>query len=276
MSTLMMDDTVHQGDQMNLQIDPDPDMLDPQLSMQDFSSLSGKQGELMTIGPTMWQTPIDTLPRFDIVKPQGYQPEDPNENIESNSAAVSRPYETSARVTEATRTHSRSTIPSLASNSSGSPVLPPCKHSHPKMTKQQDSEPARKNKRRNKKGTAGDEDEEDDPKRNKYLERNRVAALKCRQKKTIWVRHLETQSTELGRKHSNLQQEYTRLINEVTQLKNQLMAHGACNDPNIDGWIESEAKRLVETINDSNIRVHGRDIGCPKRSVISSMNKGNT
>ena len=144
---------------MNLQMDPDPDMLDPQLSMQDFSSLSGKEFELITIGPTMWQTPVDTLARFDIVKPQGYQPKDPNENIESNSAAVSRPYETSAQTTKATRTDSKSTIPSLASDSSGSPVLPPSKHSHPKIAKQQVSEPARKKKKRSKKGASGDEDE---------------------------------------------------------------------------------------------------------------------
>jgi len=244
MSTLMMEDTIDHGDKVNPQMDPEPDLFDPRSSMQGFSSLIGKQAELMTSGPAKWQTPIETLPRFDIVTSQGYQPENPNEDIKSNSAALSGFYETSARVTEATRTDSKSTIPSGFS-SSGSPVLPPRKHNL-RMPKQQDSVPARAKKRGNKKGAAGDEDEEDDSKRKKHLERNRMAALKCRQKKTIWVRHLETQNTKLGRKHSDLQQEYTRLINEVTQLKNQLMAHGACNDPNIGGWIEIEAKRLVE------------------------------
>ena len=93
-----------------------------------------------------------------------------------------------------------------------------------------------------------------------------MAAAKCRQKKKFWVKDLETQNAELGRMHSDFQQEYTSLINEVTHLKNQLVAHGACNDPGIDGWIEVESKRLVERINDSNSRVHDRQIGCSERS----------
>lgn len=91
----------------------------------------------MTIGPTIWQTPIDPSQRSDI-----YQPEDPNGNIHSNSATGSPPDETRGRV--AKTTHSNSTVLSLTSDSSGSPASLPIKHSRPKTIKLQDSKPTRK------------------------------------------------------------------------------------------------------------------------------------
>lgn len=240
------------GHLMDLQSDPDAAMVDPQLSMQYFTNLSGKQNEPMTIDPTLWQTPIDTSQRFDIVQPQGYQPEDIDEELDDNHSVDSPPYATRARTGKATRTDSKSSVPSLTSGSSGSPDSPPSKHTRPKTTKKQDSKASRKKQKTSKKPAVEEyeEDGEDDSKRNKYLERNRVAASKCRQKKKAWVSDLETQKTELERKHSNLQHEYTGLVNEVTQLKNQLMAHAGCNDPRIDGWIETEAKRFVDRTTD--------------------------
>lgn len=249
-----MDGNVHMGDLMNLHVDPDAAMVDPQLSMQYFNNLSGnQQDEPMTIDPTLWQTPLDTSQRFDIVQPQGYQPEDPNEDVDHISTADSPPYETRARAAKSTRTNSKESVPSLSSGSTGSPESLPSKHSRPKTTKKQDSKQARKKQKISKRAATvedEDEDEEDDSKRNKYLERNRVAASKCRQKKKVWVNDLEATKSEMERKHSTLQRDYTSLVNEVTQLKNQLMAHAGCGDPRINGWIETEAKRFVERSTD--------------------------
>lgn len=39
--------------------------------------------------------------------------------------------------------------------------------------------------------------------------------------------------------------EYSGLVDEVSRIRAQLMTHASCNDPNIDKWIENEAKRFV-------------------------------
>ncbi|ORY71953.1 uncharacterized protein BCR38DRAFT_319883, partial [Pseudomassariella vexata] len=87
--------------------------------------------------------------------------------------------------------------------------------------------------------------EEGEAKRNKFLERNRVAATKCRQKKKEWMSDLEDTRFGLESQNSHLQMEYNSLAEEVSQIRAELMAHGNCNDPNINKWIENEAKRYV-------------------------------
>ncbi|KAL6879298.1 hypothetical protein J3F83DRAFT_768533 [Trichoderma novae-zelandiae] len=87
---------------------------------------------------------------------------------------------------------------------------------------------------------------EDTAQRTKNLERNRIAASKCRQKKKEWVTELEETKQGMEMRHTNLRMEYLTLLDEVTRIKNQLMAHAACNDPNINFWIEKEALRYVE------------------------------
>ncbi|KAI8964042.1 hypothetical protein F5Y11DRAFT_345954 [Daldinia sp. FL1419] len=82
-------------------------------------------------------------------------------------------------------------------------------------------------------------------KRSRFLERNRAAATKCRQKKREWVTDLEETKFSLESQHNHLQREYSRLKNEITHIKAQLMDHATCNDPNINKWIENEAKRFV-------------------------------
>ncbi|KAI0133177.1 hypothetical protein F4776DRAFT_664348 [Hypoxylon sp. NC0597] len=82
-------------------------------------------------------------------------------------------------------------------------------------------------------------------KRNRFLERNRAAATKCRQKKKEWVSDLEETRFGLESQHNHLQMEYSSLRNEITQIKSQLMEHASCNDSNINKWIENEAKKFV-------------------------------
>ncbi|KAI1758560.1 hypothetical protein GGR53DRAFT_524570 [Hypoxylon sp. FL1150] len=85
----------------------------------------------------------------------------------------------------------------------------------------------------------------DATKRDKFLERNRVAATKCRQKKKEWVSDLEETRFGLESQNNRLQMEYSSLRDEITHMKSQLMEHASCSDPNIDKWIENEAKRFV-------------------------------
>ncbi|KAI1406462.1 hypothetical protein F4819DRAFT_159162 [Hypoxylon fuscum] len=105
--------------------------------------------------------------------------------------------------------------------------------------------PAKRRKQR-KKQTRKDVDHNgDEVKRDRFLERNRVAATKCRQKKKEWVSDLEETRFGLESQHNHLQMEYSSLRNEITQIKSQLMEHAGCHDPNINKWIENEAKRFV-------------------------------
>ncbi|KAJ9155969.1 hypothetical protein NKR19_g4237 [Coniochaeta hoffmannii] len=94
----------------------------------------------------------------------------------------------------------------------------------------------------------------EDNKRNKFLERNRIAASKCREKKKEFVSKLEETKTSLEHKHARLQMEYNALLAEVGTLKHDLMTHAKCNDTNIDKWIANEARKFVQT---SDIFGHG-------------------
>ncbi|UKZ70889.1 uncharacterized protein TrAtP1_011860 [Trichoderma atroviride] len=87
---------------------------------------------------------------------------------------------------------------------------------------------------------------EDVAQRTKNLERNRIAASKCRQKKKEWVVDLEVKKDSMQLRHAELRAEYSSLVEEVTAIKNELMAHAKCQDPNINFWIEKEALKYVE------------------------------
>ncbi|KAI5924684.1 hypothetical protein F4810DRAFT_709265 [Camillea tinctor] len=82
-------------------------------------------------------------------------------------------------------------------------------------------------------------------KRNRFLERNRVAATKCRQKKKEWVSDLEGAKLTLESQHSHLQMEYNGLLDEASRIRSELMVHANCHDANINKWLENEAKRFV-------------------------------
>jgi hypothetical protein len=89
-------------------------------------------------------------------------------------------------------------------------------------------------------------DDLEESKRNKFLQRNREAASKCRQKKKRWTHDLEDTKAVLVAQSSELHSEYDELLEKVTKMKNLLLSHGNCNDSIIDGWIEGEARKYVE------------------------------
>ncbi|KAH8908974.1 hypothetical protein BR93DRAFT_520309 [Coniochaeta sp. PMI_546] len=139
-----------------------------------------------------------------------------------------------------------------------------------------DPEPPRKRTRTKK---IKKESPEDD-KRNKFLERNRIAASKCREKKKQFVSELEEAKVVLEGRHAHLQMEYNTLVTEVGSLKHHLMMHAKCNDPNIDRWISNEATKFVQT---SDLFGHQRaaasggrasDFPHTRHSSVSSVNHG--
>ncbi|XP_063808221.1 cyclic AMP-dependent transcription factor ATF-7 isoform X1 [Pseudophryne corroboree] len=71
-------------------------------------------------------------------------------------------------------------------------------------------------------------DEDPDERRQRFLERNRAAASRCRQKRKVWVSSLERKAEELTSQNVQLSNEVTLLRNEVAQLKQLLLAHKDC------------------------------------------------
>lgn len=67
-----------------------------------------------------------------------------------------------------------------------------------------------------------------DERRKRFLERNRAAATRCREKRKIWVQQLEKKADDLSNTNAHLQSEITLLRTEVAQLKSLLLAHKDC------------------------------------------------
>jgi hypothetical protein len=116
-----------------------------------------------------------------------------------------------------------------------------------------------------------EEPESDDANRSKFLERNRKAASKCREKKKQWMQDLEDAKPDLEKRHRILQDGFSALVKEVSQLKNQLMLHSGCHDANIDKWIEREARRFVHGSNNPPQVIPRGQLSTPAPSNCSPM-----
>ncbi|XP_062321957.1 cyclic AMP-dependent transcription factor ATF-7b isoform X2 [Osmerus eperlanus] len=92
-------------------------------------------------------------------------------------------------------------------------------HSDAKMVS-----PAQPTGGRRRRGAETDPDE----RRQRFLERNRAAASRCRQKRKVWVCSLEKKAEDLANMNVSLTNEVGLLRNEVTQLKQLLLAHKDC------------------------------------------------
>ena len=89
------------------------------------------------------------------------------------------------------------------------------------------SKPTKSSKKSKKHARSGESVNEENDKRSKFLERNRVAASKCRQKKKEYNSQLEQRSKDLERKNTFLKMELEKLATE----KINLMTAMACHTP---------------------------------------------
>ncbi|KAI8378179.1 hypothetical protein EDC96DRAFT_493848 [Choanephora cucurbitarum] len=69
---------------------------------------------------------------------------------------------------------------------------------------------------------------EDEEKRKNFLERNRIAALKCRQRKKQWLQNLQAKVEYLVNENEQYHLQANALREELIQLKTLLMAHKDC------------------------------------------------
>ena len=230
---------------------PEQDDDDDAIRLNPFSQYSSKQD---AGGPQSLADARAAVPRADVwdgfadqiapmatanqkqlfVDPQLYSPESEQEETKAQIKVI--PMDMSA---PSTRRTSRTKSPSRRTSKSASTstdITPP------------DQEPPRKRraKRIKKESTMGEEDR----RRRKFLERNRIAASKCREKKKLYVSELEETKIGLETHHAHLQLEATSLMAEISRLKHRLMAHAKCNDVHIDRWLNNEARKFVQTNNE--------------------------
>uniref|UniRef100_A0A3B3ZPC7 BZIP domain-containing protein n=1 Tax=Periophthalmus magnuspinnatus TaxID=409849 RepID=A0A3B3ZPC7_9GOBI len=89
-------------------------------------------------------------------------------------------------------------------------------------------------------------EQDPDERRQKFLERNRAAATRCRQKRKLWVSSLEKKAEELTHTNLQLQNEVTSLRSEVGQLKQILLTHKDC--PVTARQREGQVKAILQNI----------------------------
>ncbi|KAF2841985.1 hypothetical protein M501DRAFT_927774 [Patellaria atrata CBS 101060] len=77
-------------------------------------------------------------------------------------------------------------------------------------------------------GGQGNKKMTDEEKRKNFLERNRVAALKCRQRKKQWLANLQAKVELFSTENDALSATVTQLREEIVNLKTLLLAHKDC------------------------------------------------
>lgn len=90
------------------------------------------------------------------------------------------------------------------------------------------------------------DDEEVDEKRSKFLERNRVAASKCRMKKKEWTNNLEQRARELQSNKAQLAMMVGALKEEMLYLKGEVLKHNNCNCTAMREYLNREVQSISQ------------------------------
>lgn len=88
-------------------------------------------------------------------------------------------------------------------------------------------------------------DPEDEEKRKNFLERNRIAALKCRQRKKQWLNNLQAKVEFLTSDNERLQLQSESLKEEIVNLKTLLLAHKECPVAQSNGFHASAIQKAM-------------------------------
>jgi ATF/CREB family transcription factor len=104
----------------------------------------------------------------------------------------------------------------------------------------------------------------DDEKRKNFLERNRVAALKCRQRKKQWLANLQNKVEMFSQENDALSQQITSLREEVVNLKTILMAHKDCPVSQSQGLSGMGMQQFIEGYGSQQMNPYGlQQMGAP-------------
>lgn len=111
----------------------------------------------------------------------------------------------------------------------------------------------------------------EDAKRSKFLERNRVAASKCRQKKKEWTQNLENRARELQKNNNQLRMVVESCRQEVLFLKGELLKHSQCECEAIQTFIKSGASNFADHTHDEDPFKNEEDMFKSEISPIGTM-----
>lgn len=105
--------------------------------------------------------------------------------------------------------------------------------------------PRRRKKSVRKQSSFGSIAEGDDVKRSQFLERNRVAASKCRQKKKEWTSNLEQRARELQASKVSLALLVSSLREELLYLRGEALRHTTCDCDSVREYLARHAEATL-------------------------------
>ncbi|KAL8736011.1 MAG: hypothetical protein Q9166_000573 [cf. Caloplaca sp. 2 TL-2023] len=103
---------------------------------------------------------------------------------------------------------------------------------------------SRKNGRASNGSTGQASSSAEEVRRSKFLERNRVAASKCRQKKKEWTQNLEKRARDLQKENQSMRMMMESMRDEMLFIKGEMLKHTTCGCEQIQGWVKSNANSL--------------------------------
>ncbi|KID87749.1 Transcription factor Aft1, HRA domain protein [Metarhizium guizhouense ARSEF 977] len=110
----------------------------------------------------------------------------------------------------------------------------------------------------------------DEEKRKNFLERNRVAALKCRQRKKQWLANLQNKVEMYSSENDALTAQITQLREEVVNLKTLLLAHKDCPVTQQQGLHGTFMSGVVEPFN-TQMNPYGMAGPMPNQQVMAGQ-----
>lgn len=110
----------------------------------------------------------------------------------------------------------------------------------------------------------------DEEKRKNFLERNRVAALKCRQRKKQWLANLQNKVEMFSSENDALTAQISALREEVVNLKTLLLAHKDCPVTQQQGLHGAYMQQAMESYN-TQINPYGMAAPIPNQPVMAGQ-----
>ncbi|GAW18569.1 hypothetical protein EKO27_g4795 [Xylaria grammica] len=110
----------------------------------------------------------------------------------------------------------------------------------------------------------------DEEKRKNFLERNRVAALKCRQRKKQWLANLQNKVEMFSSENDALTSQISALREEVVNLKTLLLAHKDCPVTQQQGLHGAYMQQAMESYNPQ-INPYGMAAPIPNQPVMAGQ-----
>lgn len=110
----------------------------------------------------------------------------------------------------------------------------------------------------------------DEEKRKNFLERNRVAALKCRQRKKQWLANLQNKVEMFSTENETLTAQITQLREEVVNLKTLLLAHKDCPITQQQGLHGGYMQQPMDAFNPP-MNPYGMAASMPGQAVIAGQ-----